>query len=318
MILKDLRQNNIMITKPRDIKLPSEKEIFERWSNADGEILVSCICIAYNHSRYIEDCICGMLMQKTNFRFEIIIHDDASTDNTPQIIDNYASKYPRIIKKIIQTENQFSKNKKSLHIAYEKSKGKFIAICEGDDFWCDAEKLQNQVEILNNNDALSCCFHNHLIINDKGEQLNQNKNQNFNSLLSKNDLIKSKKFIKISTLCFKKAFKEFPHEKNFTKNGDVFITSMLGIYGKGYYMGDKFYTIYRKNENSMWTPMPHREKIFNLLVTYYWLAEYHNRRKDFETANFWRAKCLEILIKRGGPFFLNEAIKASKLLEHQT
>ena len=114
--------------------------------------LASICCITYNHEPYIRQCIDGLLMQKTTFPFEILIHDDASTDNTANIIREYEAKYPDIIKPIYQTENQYSKGIKiSITYNFPRVKGKYIAICEGDDSWIDNLKLQKQIDFLENN-----------------------------------------------------------------------------------------------------------------------------------------------------------------------
>ena len=115
----------------------------------NNEILVSICCITYNHEKYIRDAIEGFLMQKTDFPFEVLIHDDASTDGTADIIREYETKYPDIIKPIYQTENQYSKGIKiSATYNYPRAKGKYIALCEGDDYWIDPYKLQKQVDFL--------------------------------------------------------------------------------------------------------------------------------------------------------------------------
>lgn len=112
-------------------------------------IIVSIRCTAYNHEKYIRDCLEGFIMQKTNFRFEAIVHDDASTDRTADIIREYATKYPDIIKPIYETENQYSKKDGTLTQILDKAcTGKYIAMCEGDDYWIDPLKLQKQVDFL--------------------------------------------------------------------------------------------------------------------------------------------------------------------------
>jgi len=124
------------------------------FTNNDEDIipLVSISCITYNHENYIRDTIEGFLMQKTNFNFEVLIHDDASTDYTAEIIREYEKKYPDIIKPIYQKENQYSKGVKiSPKIQYPRAKGKYIAGCEGDDYWTDSYKLQKQVDFLEAN-----------------------------------------------------------------------------------------------------------------------------------------------------------------------
>lgn len=114
-----------------------------------ADLLVSIFCQTYNHEPYIRQCIEGFLMQKTEFSFEVLVHDDASTDQTADIIREYEIKYPGIIKPIYQTENQFSKGISiSITFQYPRAKGKYIAFCEGDDYWIDPLKLQKQVDIL--------------------------------------------------------------------------------------------------------------------------------------------------------------------------
>lgn len=117
-----------------------------------NEILVSIWCLTYNHELYIRDAIEGFLAQKTSFGYEIIIHDDASTDKTAEIIREYEQKYPNLIRGIYQEENQFGKNQPSiewiLELEKQNCKGKYIALCEGDDYWIDAQKLQLQVDYL--------------------------------------------------------------------------------------------------------------------------------------------------------------------------
>lgn len=114
--------------------------------------LVSVWCIAYNHEAYIKDAIEGFLLQKTTFPIEIVIHDDASTDNTANIIRQYEEKFPDRIRGIYQTENQMSKQFGQMGgrkpIMERELQGKYIALCEGDDCWIDCQKLQIQIEYM--------------------------------------------------------------------------------------------------------------------------------------------------------------------------
>lgn len=123
----------------------------QQWSE-DTVPLVSISCITYNHENYIRDAIEGFLMQKTTFPVEILIHDDASTDKTASIVREYEEKYPQLIKPIYQTENQYSKRDGSIgRIQRGRARGKYYAICEGDDYWIDPLKLQKQVDFLEEN-----------------------------------------------------------------------------------------------------------------------------------------------------------------------
>src|SRR5450759_4645946 len=128
--------------------------------------LVSVACLAYNHERYIRDAIEGFLKQRTTFPIEIIIHDDASTDCTSKIIGEYEAKYPNLIKTISQIENQYSIGNNPGIIMLEKANGKYIALCEGDDYWTDPCKLQKQVDFLEANEDFVLCFHKVKILKD--------------------------------------------------------------------------------------------------------------------------------------------------------
>ena len=128
-----------------------------RTSNGD-EILVSVVCIAYNHGKYITDALNGFVNQKTNFKYEVIVHDDASTDNTADIIREYEQKYPDLIIGMYETVNQHSIPGVSIRrIVSGKIRGKYVALCEGDDYWIDEKKLQKQVSFLEANPEYSLC-----------------------------------------------------------------------------------------------------------------------------------------------------------------
>jgi len=122
--------------------------------------LVSVCCLTFNHAPYIRDCLNGFINQKVDFDIEILIHDDASTDGTTEIIEEFQDRYPDMIKPIFQRENQFSKGVRGISFRYNfpRAKGKYIALCEGDDFWTDHCKLKKQVDFLekNTNFSISC------------------------------------------------------------------------------------------------------------------------------------------------------------------
>lgn len=122
--------------------------------------LVSISCITYNHASYIKECIDGFLMQKTNFNFEVLIHDDHSTDGTEEIIKEYAKQYPDIIKPLFEKENQYSLGKPIGSAVWNlpRARGEYIAICEGDDYWTDPYKLQKQVDFLESHPDYGMCY----------------------------------------------------------------------------------------------------------------------------------------------------------------
>lgn len=125
-----------------------------------NDIAVSIVCNAYNHGAYIKDALEGFVMQKTNFSYEVLVHDDASTDNTAELIRRYEKEYPEIIKPVYQTVNQYSQGVNitaAFHLP--RMQGKYVAHCEGDDYWTDPLKLQKQYEALEAHPEVDICAH---------------------------------------------------------------------------------------------------------------------------------------------------------------
>ena len=131
-----------------------------------NDIKVSIVCITYNHEKYIADAIESFLQQKTDFKYEIVIHDDASTDRTPEIIKNYETQYPEMIHGIYEKENQFSRRKMYfIENVYASCRGRYLAFCEGDDFWIDVGKLQIQTEWMESHPEYCLTAHNAILWN---------------------------------------------------------------------------------------------------------------------------------------------------------
>ena len=141
----------------------------------NSNILVAIHCLVYNHEPYLRECLEGFVMQKTNFRFVAVVHEDVSTDKSADIIREYAEKYPDIIKPIFETENQWSKHDGSLdrimNDAIAATGAKYIAFCEGDDYWTDPHKLQKQVDYMESHPECSLCFHGVKILDETTHKL---------------------------------------------------------------------------------------------------------------------------------------------------
>lgn len=135
------------------------------------DIKVSIICNVYNHGPYIGACLEGFVSQNTDFIYEVLVHDDASSDNSADIIREYADKYPNLIKPIYQKENQYSKGISiGKTYQYSRAKGKYIAFCEGDDYWIDPLKLQKQYDYMESHPNCTICFTNGYIENQQDNQ----------------------------------------------------------------------------------------------------------------------------------------------------
>lgn len=145
----------------------------------EDPILVAIHCLVYNHEPYLRDCFEGFVMQKTNFRFVAIVHEDCSTDHSADIIREYEAKYPDIFRPIYETENQYSKTDGSLgrimNAAIDASKAKYIAMCEGDDYWTDPYKLQKQVDILEADETLMACCTDCSVVDNHSVQLKEKR-----------------------------------------------------------------------------------------------------------------------------------------------
>lgn len=135
--------------------------------------MVTVCCITYNHAKYVRQCLEGILEQITDFPFEILIHDDASTDGTADIIKEYVNKYPGLFVPMLEEKNQYSQGRRSMLTQFmlSKARGKYIAVCEGDDFWCDSHKLQKQFDFLKEHKKCNMCTHIVEIIKEDGSPL---------------------------------------------------------------------------------------------------------------------------------------------------
>jgi glycosyltransferase involved in cell wall biosynthesis len=173
--------------------------------------LVTVACLTYNHEKFIKQALDGFALQKTSFQFEAIVHDDASSDGTADIVREYEKKYPNIIKPIYQTENQSQNEEKFvLRAIFSKIKSKYVALCEGDDYWIDPGKLQKQVDFLEKHENCSICFHATRVIYENDERstrISPSKKQRLGkSILTLKDFLKTGNIIETSSVMYRWRF----------------------------------------------------------------------------------------------------------------
>lgn len=222
----------------------------------EKNVLVSICCITYNQVDYIAQALESFLMQKTNFEYEILIHDDASTDGTSQIIKEYERKYPNIIKPIYQVENQYSKGVKILYeYNFKRAKGKYIALCEGDDYWTDEYKLQKQVDYMESNPDCTLCVHSVEKVNAiDGRKIGEIRPYKLNCKCSVEDfIIGGGMYIGTNSILFpEKLFRNPPRSYLDCSVGDYPMQIFLGSKGYIYYF-DENMASYRVCAKNSWT-----------------------------------------------------------------
>ena len=143
----------------------------------NDRVLASVCCITYNHAKYIRQALDSMLNQQLDGKYEVLVHDDASTDGTTDIVREYVKKYPGRVRAIFQKENQYSRGRHDLSLLmgelFPRAQGEYIAVCEGDDFWSDNEKLQKQIDCLKKEVQCVACTCRTQVVRKDGIPLDQ-------------------------------------------------------------------------------------------------------------------------------------------------
>lgn len=218
------------------------------------EPLVSISCITYNHENYITDALEGFLLQKTDFNYEILIHEDASTDNTAKIIKNYAKKYPEIIKPIFQKENLYSKGIDVDDLNTERAKGKYIALCEGDDYWTDPYKLQKQVNYMEAHTQCTLCVHAAYMVDVSGKKIRPVRPCVGSRTFRIQEIIEGGgRLFATNTFMYPRALDL--NKPEFYKNAPVTdypLAIYLALHGEAFYI-DEYMAAYRKGVSGSWT-----------------------------------------------------------------
>lgn len=239
-------------------------------TKTDTNVMVSICCLTYNHENYIKDALDSFLMQQTNFVFEVLIHDDASTDNTAKIIEQYKKLYPEIIKPIIQTENQRSKLGGGMNprFNYPRAQGKYIALCEGDDYWTDPTKLQKQVDFLEANEEFTLVAGNSLLIDEKGAKIRENLSKerpiHLKQILKKNILGSATASLFFRKDCLDSKYSTLTSKFPF---GDWLLSAYCISKGKGYILEDVL-SAYRVHQTGVWSSMNQEKRIKQNLLVY--------------------------------------------------
>lgn len=270
--------------------LRTQEQIIEKWKGEHDKPLVSICCLAYNHEKFIEDALEGFLNQETDFPFEVLIHDDASTDNTAKIIQEYEAAYKKIIKPIYQTENQYSKGVKiTASFNLPRAKGKYVALCEGDDYWTSSKKLQIQVDYMENNPDCALSGHAKKDILLSSLPFNTSIKQREEGRFYTHDVIAGN-VMHTSTLVARKAYMKFPDWVNKCRSGDIAFMLILSLNGYGMYF-DKDWSVYRHQDGGI-TKLD-RNKIDYLYEQSLYLFNSFNRHTKYKFSRLVRLRVSE-------------------------
>lgn len=232
--------------------------------------LVSISCITYNHSEFIKECLDGFLMQHCNFEYEILIHDDASTDGTQEIIREYQQKFPHIIFPIFQKENQYSKGVRRMmpRFNFPRAKGRYIALCEGDDYWTDPNKLQKQVDFLEANPDYAICYHKTSILNSVLTESHLNPYHEGKTFTVADLALYN--FIETVSVVFRNGLiNPFPKWLEESPVGDYPLHMLNARKGKIKFLPDNM-AVYRYHPGSSWSSKPRIYQLskLNVLIDY--------------------------------------------------
>lgn len=236
--------------------------VVKRDSSNNNIPLVSICCVTYNHENFIKECLDGFVMQQTSFPFEILVHEDASTDNTAKIVKEYESRYPHLFRCVYQTENQFLKQNTLINILFPMARGKYIAMCEGDDYWTDQYKLQKQIDYLEANKNYSLCFHQTMTLYDDGSQspfTSFSGNKSFDFLdLTERPFISTPSAVFINLGRVPEWYDDVP--------GDWSLFLFIASHGKVYYM-DECMAVYRRHSGGIWSSLSTDEMYQKVIKT---------------------------------------------------
>lgn len=243
-------------------------------------------------------------MQETKFPFEILIHDDASTDNTKKIIHEYIERYPELIRVVFQKENQLSKaGLIAPRFLFPLAQGKYIALCEGDDYWKDKSKLQKQVDFLEKNPEYVITYTNCQPF-DKTGMVDIDFGGATRDLSS--DELKKCTPIYTMTVCFRNVIKEIPPELLVSKFGDLTTWSLLGAHGKGKFLGDIKPSAYRVHGGGIFSKVSKRKKYEMGLITYAAIYTYYHKLGEDNIALYFKLQILITVVKSAGYFRISK------------
>ena len=269
---------------------------------SNNELMLSVSMITYKHESYIKQAVEGVLMQETNFEFQLILCDDCSPDDTQQIVQEIIDNHPKGYRvKYFRHEKNIGMQPNGLFAA-KHCVGKYVAICEGDDYWTDPLKLQKQVDFLEANPDYVLCFHQVNILKTNGEIVDDfitKVPENYETIET---LARLGNYIHTPSVVFRNVIKEFPFEFSQSPIGDFFLYMLLAEHGKLKYLEDKM-AVYREGVG-VWSDKSNYFRNFNTGLLHSLLFDYFSGKENHIIS--------EIVLKRIERFITNFGNQISK------
>jgi glycosyltransferase involved in cell wall biosynthesis len=248
------------------------------------------LCWAYQQADFIEQTLQGFLGQRTDFPFEVLVRDDASTDGTAEVIADFAVRYPTIIRPVFETQNQWSVTK-GLTVLRPLARGSYIALCEGDDYWIDPGKIQRQVRTLTERPQDVVSHHEALVIEDgvvvKLGTLPESERRDRSARE-----LRHAAWLSLATMCFRNVPLVEPEYKRNIANGDMFLIARLGEHGGAAYEEDLLPAVYRRHSGGVWSLQDPRLNAIRQAESYYWISVYFGERDDDDAAGAYLARSM--------------------------
>jgi glycosyltransferase involved in cell wall biosynthesis len=279
----------------------TETEIMKNWKGDISSPLASICTMTYNLENYVAEALDSLLAQETDFPFEMVIDDDCSSDATVEVLKKYIEKYPNIItvnfrKKNVGMRRNFIEN-------MQRAKGKYLALCDGDDYWTDPLKLQKQVDFLEKNSEYVLTYSPLESIFEDGVT---KTSSNWNTQ-DRDSLEIQKYFLRtgICAVCFRNVdiIKEYPFEYRCAPLPDHFLWSVLGSYGKGKFLKDIKAARYRMHVGGDYTGRSELERVMMNHQTDFALYMYYLRIGNTALSEFFHKKVVKSSFILQGRFY---------------
>ena len=282
-----------------DFKLAYQKIDFEVVNpQLKGTSPLVSICIqTYQQKDYISACLESVLNQKTNFAFEILLGEDGSEDGTRELCLEYAFQYPEKITLFLHNrQNQIkilqepTSNFNALYNFFS-ARGKYMAFCEGDDFWADPYSLQKQINFLEKNENYIFSYHSFSVIDQYGIEIDDPLNhlQPMRDLSSL-ELQKVQYHPLLLCTCFRNKIKDIPYEMAEVINVDTFLFSLLGKFGDAKFQDEIEPAKYRKHNGGIWSKRKRQKKFLSKIITFKKIRDYYRRGGNKNLAQYYNKK----------------------------